>query len=84
LNKKIEMSVQYISDNLGNHTAVIIPIEEWEKLTTKYSELSVLEEYVIPEWHKDIVLERLGSFKKNPKNIISSEALFEELEKDLK
>lgn len=78
------MSVQYISDNLGNHTAVIIPIEEWEKLTTKYTELSDLEDYVVPEWHKDIVLDRLKTLKKNPADLTTAETLFDELEKDLK
>ena len=32
------MSIQYISDNLGNKTAVIIPIEDWEKIPNKYKE----------------------------------------------
>lgn len=32
------MTVQYISDNLGNKTAVIIPIEDWEKIPNKYKE----------------------------------------------
>jgi hypothetical protein len=78
------MIVQYISDNLGNHTAVIIPIEEWGKLTTKYSELSDLDDYVVPNWHKDIVLKRLETLKNNPADLISVETLFDELEKDLK
>ena len=77
------MSVQYISDNLGNHTAVIIPIEEWEKLTTKYSELSDLDDYVVPDWHKDIVLKRLESLNNNPADLTSAETLFEEVEKKL-
>jgi hypothetical protein len=78
------MSVQYISDNLGNHTAVIIPIEEWEKLTTKYSELSELDDYQIPYWHKKLVLERLESFKDNPSDLNKAEILFDELDKDLR
>ena len=67
------MIVQYISDNQGNHTAVIIPIEEWGKLTTKYSELSDLDDYVVPNWHKDIVLKRLESLINNPADLISAE-----------
>lgn len=78
------MSVQYISDILGNHTAVIIPIEEWEKLTTKYSELSELDDYLVPDWHKDIVLKRLESLNNNHSELISADSLFDELEKDLK
>ena len=30
------MSEQYISDNLGNKTAVVIPITQWEKILKKY------------------------------------------------
>ena len=75
------MSVQYISDNLGNHTAVIIPIEEWEKLTTKYSELSDLDEYIVPEWHKNIVQQRMKSSENNPTDFVAAETLFDELEK---
>lgn len=33
------MNVQYISDTQGRHTAVVIPIEEWNSLTEKYQEL---------------------------------------------
>ena len=29
------MNIQYISDNLGNATAVIIPIEEWKLISRK-------------------------------------------------
>ncbi|AWG22101.1 hypothetical protein FFWV33_11560 [Flavobacterium faecale] len=30
------MDVQYISDKLGNKTAVVIPIEQWKKILQKY------------------------------------------------
>ena len=32
------MTIQYISDNFGNKTAVIIPINDWEKIPKKYKE----------------------------------------------
>jgi hypothetical protein len=37
------MPLQYISDYSGNHTAVVIPIEQWNTLSNKYSELKSLE-----------------------------------------
>lgn len=37
------MPLQYITDNTGAHTAVVIPIIEWEKLTRKYDDLKTLE-----------------------------------------
>ena len=38
------MALQYISDNSGNHTAVIIPINEWNDITTKHEDLKKMEE----------------------------------------
>ncbi|MEO7308955.1 MAG: hypothetical protein ABIX01_01045 [Chitinophagaceae bacterium] len=40
---KNKMPLQYISDNAGNHTAVLIPINEWELLTRKYEDLKQME-----------------------------------------
>ena len=37
------MPLQYISDASGNHTAVLIPITEWELLTRKHADLRALE-----------------------------------------
>ncbi len=38
------MPLQYISDNAGNHTAVVIPMSEWELLTRKHKDLKELEQ----------------------------------------
>ena len=38
------MDLQYLSDESGNHTAVIIPIKEWETLTKQYEGLKKLED----------------------------------------
>jgi hypothetical protein len=37
------MALQYISDNSGNHTAVVIPIDEWNNITAVHTELKELE-----------------------------------------
>ncbi len=37
------MHLQYLSDCSGKQTAVVIPIEEWKALITKYSDLQSLE-----------------------------------------
>ena len=37
------MPLQYITDAAGTHTAVLIPINEWEILTHKYNDLKNLE-----------------------------------------
>jgi hypothetical protein len=38
------MELQYISDNEGRHTAVIIPIAEWNNITEKHKDLKELTE----------------------------------------
>jgi hypothetical protein len=46
------MSLHYISDNLGNKTAVVIPINQWQKIHQKFegiaNEISVSEEELTP------------------------------------
>lgn len=37
------MELQYVSDVNGHHTAVIIPIEEWNNIKSKYKDLIVME-----------------------------------------
>jgi hypothetical protein len=37
------MDLQYISDTQGKHTAVVIPIDEWNNLTAKHQDLKLLE-----------------------------------------
>ncbi len=36
------INLQYLQDNNGNTTAVVIPIEDWNKFTEKYNELKEL------------------------------------------
>ncbi len=38
------MDLQYISDTQGRHTAVVIPIEEWNNITAKHEDLKILEQ----------------------------------------
>lgn len=37
------MPLQYVTDTDGTHTAVLIPINEWELITRKYEDLKSLE-----------------------------------------
>jgi len=36
------MALQYISDDAGNHTAVVIPINEWNEITARHEDLQEL------------------------------------------
>ncbi len=33
------MDIQYLSDNLGNKTAVVIPIRDWQNITKKFGHI---------------------------------------------
>lgn len=36
--------LQYISDYTGKHTAVVIPISDWENIVRRYADLKLLEQ----------------------------------------
>ncbi|WP_221390596.1 hypothetical protein [Dyadobacter sp. NIV53] len=41
------MDLQYISNENGEKTAIIIPIEDWNTITAKHEDLKELEEKVL-------------------------------------
>ena len=53
------INLQYLQYNNGNTTAVVVPIEDWNKFTEKYNELKEL-----PQWQKNVIDQRLD-FAKN-------------------
>ena len=71
------MSLQYIQDVNGATTAVVIPIDEWNKITEKYSDLEEL-----PQWQKNILDQRLEMYQNHPERVMPIEQFFEQLEKD--
>lgn len=38
------MSLQYLTDYTGRHTAVVIPIDEWEGIVNRHADLKTLEQ----------------------------------------
>ena len=76
------MNLQYISDSKGQTTGVFIPINDWNKLKKKYKDIEE-EEIEVPEWHKNLVLERLEDYKKNPDSVIDFNTAMDDIEKDL-
>lgn len=66
------MNLQYISDNTGQTTGVFIPIQDWESLKEKFTELEKEETQMadVPEWHKEIILQRLKDYRENPENVL--------------
>jgi hypothetical protein len=75
------MSVQYISDDLGNTTGVFIPIQDWNKLKSKFNGLEE-EEFELPSWQKNELNDRMAEYERNPSNTISFQDAMDDLEKD--
>lgn len=76
------MNLQFISDSTGKTTGVFIPINEWNNLKSKYKGIEQ-EEIDIPEWHKDIVRERMRDYNRNPEQVIDFDIALDDIEKDL-
>lgn len=67
------MNLQFIHDNKGNTTGVFIPIEEWQTLKTKYSDLQNEEAQngiELSSWQKNILDERLDDYHNNPNDVV--------------
>jgi len=79
------MNLQYVYDKNGITTGVIIPIVEWDALKAKYSELEKEDQSLldIPDWHKNIIDERLLYLKRNPHDLLDFDQVCNEIEKEL-
>ncbi|HUH75513.1 MAG TPA: addiction module protein [Chitinophagales bacterium] len=77
------MTLQFIHDNKGKTTGVFIPIEEWNALKSKYSDIEDEVMSIIPEWQKDIVNQRLKDYKHNNVQALDFEIAMDEIEKEL-
>ena len=73
------MSLQYIVDDKGQTTGVFIPIKEWNNLKSKYEDIEETV-YVIPEWQKEIVRERINNTK--PEEYLSWDEVRQQLKLD--
>ena len=75
------MSVQYVSDNTGQTTAVLISIEDWDLLRKKHPDVDEMEGD-LPQWQKDILDERMLLLKQHPDQVTALEDFLTELDKD--
>lgn len=66
------MALQFIQDVKGNTTGVFIPMEEWQYLKLKYSDLQVLEikglTTLLP-WQKQMIDDRLNDYYNNAADV---------------
>jgi hypothetical protein len=73
------MSVRFLSDDTGTTTDIVIPIEDWQEITSKYPDLNNLFND-IPDWQKKILDERLDFIKNHPDSLRPIEELLEALD----
>jgi len=74
------MNLQFISDSIGETTGVYIPIKEWNELKSKFKGIEQ-EEIDIPQWHKDIVRQRLADHSKDPEQAMDFDMAMDDIEK---
>jgi hypothetical protein len=80
------MTLQFIHDNKGNTTGVFIPIEEWQTLKTKYTDLQKEESENIVEfsaWQKQIIDDRLNDYYSNSNDVEFFDKTIDDIEKSL-
>jgi hypothetical protein len=80
------MTLQFIHDSKGNTTGVFIPIEDWQSLKTKYSDLQKEEAESIAElasWQKQVIDERLSDYYNNSSDVSDFDKTIDDIEKSL-
>lgn len=79
------MSLQFIRDNEGNTTGVFIPIEDWQGLKAKYTELQIQEvqaNEALAAWQMRIVDARLDAYYNNPSEVEDFAKVLDQIEKE--
>ena len=71
------MTPQYTYDSHGNPIGVFIPINDWNSITEKYSDIED-----VPEWQKDLFDQRVEFIKRHPEQLIPIEDFIAELDID--
>ena len=74
------MSIQYLSNDKGQVTAVQLPIDEWELIKSKYPEIDHLDA-ALPQCHRDLIDARLIAIENNPELLKPIGGLMDELDR---
>jgi hypothetical protein len=72
------LNLQYITNSKGVPSGVFIPIEDWERIKKELD--SKLE---IPEWHKEILIDRLNIFQAGNARLMDTDTVLKEMESGL-
>ena len=71
------MVPQYTFDNNGEPVGVFIPINDWNKITEKYTDIEQ-----VPEWEKNLIEQRLEFIGEHLDKLIPIEDFLSELDRD--
>lgn len=66
----------------NNSFNVVLP-KDFTAKTVEVIIMPTVENYSIPEWHKEIIDHRLKDYKENPDNVTDFDSFCDELEKEL-
>ena len=73
--------MQYLSDQQGNTTAVVIPIEDWNIMKSNFPSLDNFQKE-LPQWQKNILDQRLSEIN-NPDFFEPIDELFKVIDSDV-
>ena len=77
------MLIQFIRDNKGNTTGVFIPIDDWQSLNEKYTDVAqeeLKQDDDLSNWQKKLIDERLNAYKNNLNDLSDFDETLNELE----
>ncbi len=80
------MSLQFIHDKKGNTTGVFIPIDDWQSLKEKYTDLEQEETKQVvnlSNWQKQLIDDRLNIYNSNPNDVSDFNETLNEIEKSI-
>jgi len=76
------MDIQFVTDNSGKSTGVFIPIEQWNKLKSKFRDLEK-EELDIPEWQQLELDKRLDQYTADSDQVIDAKKVLDDIDSEL-
>lgn len=71
------MTPQYTYDASGRPIGVFLPIEDWDKLKNRYSDLDNDE---TPQWQKEILDKRMEILAQNPEDVTPLDEFLKEMD----
>ncbi len=81
LKQKINyMSIQFVSDNSGEKTAVLISITDWNRIVDAHPDIKDEMNSDLPQWQKEIINKRMILVQQHPEQVIGIEDFLKELE----